>query len=80
MATIQGDGSVAYEFGGEKQLANAEAFKAILKHEGVPYTTGVGPRISLVYVGVAHAHSVQRLVQQWYEAMHVVHKEVWSAR
>lgn len=47
------------------QLANAEAFKAILTHEKIPFTEGVGPSGAVVEVADEDIAKVLLVIQQW---------------
>jgi hypothetical protein len=78
MGTPQKDGTIMYAFTGRKMIAEREAFLAILTHERIPYTTGVGPSVLCVFVEDKYGIRVREVVQQWYEALHVVHRVVWE--
>lgn len=78
MASVQKDGSIQYAFNGRFALAQAEALRTILTHEKIPFTVGVGSGYTVIEVDRVYGIRVREVVQQWYEALHVVHKEVWS--
>jgi hypothetical protein len=78
MGMVQEDAKVLYAFSGRFQIARQEAMCAILTHEKIPYTTGVGTQCCVVEVAPEHSARVREVIQQWYEAMHAVHQEVWS--
>lgn len=78
MGIVQQDGQVLYAFNGRYQNAQQEAMRAILTHEKIPFTTGVGPQCLVVMVAPEYAIRVREVVQQWYEAVHVVHRIVWA--
>jgi hypothetical protein len=78
MGIVQKDGQVLYAFSGRYQNAQQEAMRAILTHEKIPFTTGVGPQCLVVMVAPEYGIRVREVVQQWYEAVHAVHRAAWS--
>jgi hypothetical protein len=80
MGIVQKDGKVLYAFSGRYALAQKEALQAILNHERIPFITGAGPGSVVIEVERHHAIRVREVVQQWYEAIHVVHHVVWEGQ
>lgn len=78
MSTVQRNGRTLYDFSGRFSVAQEEALRAILTHEKIPYTTGAGPHGTVIEVEPQYTERVREVVQQWYEAMHAIHREVWS--
>lgn len=67
---------VNYCFG--SKMSFVDAFTRILESEKIPYTTGAGPNGYVVCVEEKHLRKVTDTIQQWYEAMPVIHRGVWA--
>lgn len=81
MGTLQPDGlyNFMYAFTGRYCLAQAEALRAILTHEKIPFQTGQGANgAQCVFIKQEDTVKVKERIQQWYEAVHAVHREVWG--
>lgn len=71
-------GEVRYHLTGLRQLAQAEALGVILQHEKIDYKRMAAPQGVAIIIRAEDRDRARAAIQQWYEALHPIHREVWS--